>query len=137
MKIRRSIPWAIAGLGLVGLVYAFISGESRFQQDYQRIQVGMSVDEVQAILGPGTPVKQREIPTTVVPVNPEDARAADERARKLGQSPPTTREYPTRHKPLVEGDYILRWTNSHGERILVGFRDGKVCEKDYYDPNYL
>ena len=118
--------------------YYCLVADSRDYSNYKRIQVGMSVDEVQAILGPGTTVGQREVPGIVVAVNPGDEPASEERARRAGRSPPTARDYPTRIKPVVEGDTILRWVNGEtGERILVAFRDGKVCEKHYWDPNYL
>ncbi len=129
-----------AGLSLVllGLVYVCSLKESRDSANYQKIRVGMSVEEVEAILGPRTEVKQEDLPSNVVAMNPQDAVDSLERARKSGATPPTARDYPTQHKPVVEGDYILQWKNSETwERILVAFKDGKVCEKHHFDPNYL
>jgi hypothetical protein len=133
-------PWlALAALGVaLGGVLYLLGRESPDFANYTRVRVGMSVDEVQAILGPGTVIPQAKVPTVVRAVNPADEDAARERARRSGGPPPTARDYPVRRKPLVEGDYILRWVNSEtGERILVAFKDGKVCEKNYWDPNYL
>ncbi len=129
---------AVLSLVLLGLGYVYLSMDSRDFTNYNAVRVGMSVEEVEAILGPGTEVKQKYVPSIVVPVNPQDAVDSLERARKSGAPPPTARDYPTRNKPVVEGDYILQWVNSEtGERIIVAFKDGKVCEKYYYDPNYL
>ena len=128
----------LAALGLfLGLAYVCFVTESRDFANYTCIRVGMSIEEVQAILGPGTTVKQEEVPGFVVAVNPQDAVGSIGRARKVGPIA-TCRDYPTRIKPVVEGDHILRWVNSEtGERILVAFKDGRACEKDFYDPNYL
>jgi hypothetical protein len=138
-SVRKALLFAVLiSLILLGLFSVFFVRESHDFVNYEKVQDGMSVEEVQAILGPGTPVKQEEVPGIVVAVNPQDAEDFRERARKSGGSPPTARDYPTRIKPVVEGDYILRWVNSRTkERILVAFKDGRVCEKNYYDPNYL
>lgn len=129
---------ALLSLIFLGLFYVCFERESHDFAIYKVVQVGMSVDEVQAILGPGTSVTQEEVPTIVVAVNPQDAENAREKARKSGGPPPTVRDYPTRSKPVVEGDYILRWVNSKtGECILVAFKDDRVYEKYYHDPNYL
>jgi hypothetical protein len=139
--VRKYLPLVLIGalLGvLIGFYYYRFVMDSPEYRNYKQVQIGMSVDEVQAILGPGTAVNQSEVPGIVVAVNPGDEVASEERARRSGRPPPTIRDYPTRIKPVVEGDYILQWVNSRtGERILVAFRDGKVCEKDYWDPNYL
>lgn len=124
-----------------GAVYALFWMQSPDFTNYSRIRVGMSVDDVQAILGPGTTIPGSEVPGIVVAVNSADDAAAAvvrEKAIRSGVSPPTARNYPTRIRGVVEGDTILRWQNSStGERILVAFQDGKVCDKHYYDPNYL
>lgn len=92
----------------------------------------MTVDDVQALLGPGTPIEQRFVPQIVAPVNPADAVEADERARREGRSPPTARTYPTRFKYVAEGYTILKWENSRtGERIHVAFKNGIVVETHY------
>ncbi len=129
---------AVLGLVLFGLAYVYLSMDSRDFANYKEVRVGMSVEEVEAILGPGTLVKQEDLPTNVVPVNPQDEADSLENARKSGATPPTGRGFPTRNKPVVEGDNILQWENREtGERIIVAFRDGKVCEKYYRNLNYL
>jgi len=120
-----------------GLVYIVFWRDSPDFANYKRIQVGMSVEEVQAILAPGTPVKQSEVPGTEVFVNPADEKAAAEKFRKLGPRATTKiRDYPMRTKPIVEGDLILKWENNQtGARVLVSFKDGKVHEKDFWEPS--
>ena len=114
---------AASGITLGVVVYALLGRDSPDFANDKRIQVGMSVDDV---------------PGVVRAENPSDEDAARERARRAGGSPSTAREYPTRIKPVVEGDHILSWVNDEtGERILIAFKDGKVCEKHYWDSNYL
>ncbi len=103
-----------------------------FVKKYRLVEVGMTQDRVESLLGPGTEIPPSEVPTTVVPLNPGDARASYERARRKGLPPPTVRDYPVRDKPVVEGDRVLRWLGEHnGALILVAFREGKVVEKWY------
>ncbi len=119
-------------------LYALLLSDSHDFANYKRVRVGMSVDDVQALLGLGEVAIANDVPGIVVAVNPVDEKAAHEKWRRSGGPPPTARGYPTRIKPVVEGDYILKWVNSRTrERILVAFKDGKVCEKNYWDPNYL
>jgi hypothetical protein len=137
-SLFRLLLAAFLGAILGGCCYVCFWMESPDFANYKRVQVGMSVEEVEAILGPGTPVGQAEVPQIVVAVSPEDAVAARERERRPGGPPSTARNYPTRLKPVVEGDHILMWVSGKtGERILVAFKDGKACEKHYHDPNYL
>lgn len=142
--MRRSVALLLlAALGVIlgGWLYASFWRDSPDFTNYNRLQVGMSIDDVQAILGPGTAIPQSEVPGIVVAVNPGDDAAAAvtrDKAIRAGVTPPTARDYPTRNKPVVEGDLILRWKNERTwERILVAFKDGKVCEKHYWDPSYL
>jgi hypothetical protein len=123
---------------ICGVCIHLLCRDSRDLANYKKVQIGMTVDEVQAILGTGTPVRQTEVPSIVVALNPKDEEAARERARMNGGPPSTARDYPTKHKPVVEGDHILKWKNAEtGELILVAFKEGRVCEKYFYDANYL
>jgi len=118
------------------VIHCCFLADSPSEKNYQKITVGMSVEEVEVLLGPGTVVHQNEVPGIVVSLNPAD----DARERESGSSgsPSTARNYPTRIKPLVEGDHILQWVdNKSGERILVAFKGGIVFEKNYWNPNYL
>ena len=120
------------------VLHALLGGDSPDFANFERIQVGMSQDDVQAILGFGAVIPQADVPGVVRTENPSDEDATRARARRSGGAPPTARDYPTRIKPVVAGDHIVRWANTGtGERILIAFKDGKVCEKHYWDPNYL
>lgn len=135
--MRKSLM-LFAGLILagLGLAYLMLVRESADFVKFKQIRIGMSVDEVQVLLGPGTPVAQGGVPSVVRAVNPDDAIASESRARQEGRSPSTVRDYPVRHKPVVEGDAVLEWVNAKTrERILVAFKDEKVCETYYHDPN--
>lgn len=137
MFTSRLLLVGLLGAILLGLFCGWYSSDSPDYRNYKLIQTGMSIEEVQAILGPGTEIDSKEVPGVVVPVDPDEARASYERANRVGTIP-TARDYRTRIKPVVEGDYVLRWVNSRTfERILVAFRDGKVSEKHCWDPNYL
>lgn len=117
------------------LLGRFWFGEpDRFRAGYERVQVGMTLADVEAVLGPGTEIKLSEVPTRLVSLNPAAERAADERARRTGSPLPTVRSFPTRVKPVVAGDRVLRWRGEqNGARILIGFKDGRVIEKDYVE----
>ena len=117
--------------GLVGFV---AHRERQFFVKYQSIQVGMTRAEVEAILGPGEEVEQKSVPSHVVPINAGDEIALYERAKKTGTIP-TARNYPVRHKPIVEGDLIFQWQrDGHMQTIYISFIDGCVVEKDFDDP---
>jgi hypothetical protein len=125
-------------VSLVVLVASILLGRfwfgelDRFHAGYERIQVGMTLAEVEAILGPGTEIDLSEVPTTLVSLNPAAERAAYERARRTGRPLPTVRSFPAHSKPVVQGDRVVRWRGDHnGARILIGFKDGKVAEKWY------
>ncbi len=129
---------AVIGVSLGGAALVLRGSDSRDAANYRRVRLGMSVADVQAVLGPGIMVSRAEVPGHVVAVNSADEHAADEQARRADGSPPTARNYPTRIKPIVEGNHILMWVNRKtGERTLVAFTDSVVCEKDFWDPNYL
>jgi hypothetical protein len=117
---------AAFGVILCGGLYILVASDPPEFASYNRIHVGMSVDDVEAILGPGTAVAQSEVPQTVRAVNPADERFLAPNA--------TCRTYPTRLKPVVEGDHILKWRYCTNSRtIWIAFRDGLVCEKHYYE----
>ncbi len=81
-----------------------------FLQLYRKIEVGMTMREVESILGPGKRISKQEIPQT------------KDESRKVGT------------KPVVFGDAYLRWDHDQ-ERIIIGFQDGKVVCKDYWEPS--
>ncbi len=102
---------------------------------FNRVEVGMSLEEVEALLGPGEVIDQRNVPSHVVAVNPAEEQAFRERARLAG-TVPTARDYATRNNPLVEGDVDYYWELGYLE-IWMAFKNGRVCEKYCHDWNYL
>src|SRR5262249_15726915 len=136
----RKARLAILTLLTIGVAAAALSlciwSDSRYQGRYNSIQPGMSREEVEALLGPGTEGKQSEVPQIHALVNPDDAVAISERDkqdRRTGRPPRTTRDpsIPTRLKHVVEGEQILHWSFETGEEVYVAFADGKVRQKWY------
>ena len=139
--MRKNLHWialgALGGAVLVVLYSFLFPPDSTHYSNYQRIQEGMTLEEVQTILGPGTEIDLNEVPGIVVAENPAEELAFLQKARREGTTP-TSRSYPTRVKPVVEGDRVFRWIDEKTqERILVAFRNGKVCEKRFWDLNYF
>src|SRR5579871_5017442 len=126
----------VVGLIILAAVVLFgwLWGPDPFVKKYRLIEVGMTQDRVESLLGPGTEIPSSEVPTTVVPLNPDDARVSEDRARRLGLPPSTVRDYPIRQKPVVEGDRVFRWQGEHnGALILVALRAGRIVEKWYWE----
>jgi hypothetical protein len=77
---------------------------TRFEWKYRyRVRVGMTLDEVEAVLGPG----------------------------RKEEGPPGTPDYKGGSVPLVRGEEFYVWERD-GLEIWVGLEDGKVCDK-YFD----
>ena len=124
----------LLGTALVGLVYGVSWASAPGLADYERVRVGMSVDDVQALLGRGTPVSSADVPCHVVILR-SDGTVGRELPRP-DDGGPHQRVKPVALRPVVEGDYILRWgSESAGGWVLVAFRDGKVTGKDFWTPN--
>jgi hypothetical protein len=82
---------------------------------FSRIKIGMSLDEVEAILGPGEQISLEHV--TQIPGSPY--------AKRKGNL-----------DLVVEGDEFFRWHNSKcGMEIQLGLRDGRVCDKWYWEPS--
>src|SRR5690348_5798548 len=75
--------------------------------NFLRIQVGMDLEQVERLLGPGTELLPSHVPLQGL-------------------------------RPVVTGGHVFQWKNPRsGGYILVAFNDGKVCEKNYWEPNYF
>jgi hypothetical protein len=100
---------ALIGGGWVGSTYY-----SAFAY-YERIQTGMTLDEVERVLGhPGREVRESELERTVdwnLPVG-----------------------HPRRVKPVISGEHYFRWEKGSGY-IIVSLRGGVVAEKWYWESN--
>jgi hypothetical protein len=135
---KRILIIAIGLAGLAAVFYFVFWSDTERYKKYQRIQTGMSLAEVEELLGPGEIVPRDHVPMTVVAVNPDDPQASEARARWEGRSPMTARDYPTKTVPVVDGDLILVWESRETlEWIYVALKDGRVCGKHYRTLNYL
>ncbi len=94
------------------LTLAYYRDES-FHSGYKQIQQGMSLEDVEAILGPGSRIATEQIPTF------PDFREPLEHRRK----------------PVVVGDMVLRWEHNY-DVIYVGFRNNSMCSKCYRDNSW-
>jgi hypothetical protein len=122
-------------VGLVGACYFWLGRPEfwlgPFYRNYQRIEVGMTLEQVETILGPGQKIHPGDVPTYRREVPPPGVK----------YEPPgptvTAYRYPTKEVPVVEGDRFYRWLE-HPDRpnstsfIVVAFRDGKVSGKFYW-----
>jgi hypothetical protein len=79
--------------------------------NYLRIRNGMTLDEVERILGPGKEIDQP-------PFIGDYSRPPGQYARAA-----------------VEGDEFYRWQAGY-DSVTIGFRSGKVCDKYYKNWNY-
>jgi hypothetical protein len=82
--------------------------------NYERIQPGMSLAEVDRLVGaPGTEIPETELPGVVdwsVPV-----------------------DHPKRVKAVVSGERYFRWEDGSGPEIIISLRGGVVAEKWYWE----
>jgi hypothetical protein len=85
------------------------------------------VPEVEAILGPGIQLSLKEVPTAVVP-----RPGVKVRKDRPGGPWATQIDYPTEDKPAVQGERFLRW-ESDGDEVILGFKDGRVIDKYYWN----
>jgi hypothetical protein len=110
-KARLAILALIAALivgGWVGSTYY-----SAFAY-YQRVQPGMTLGEVERLLGrPGTEVPESALETVV------------DRNVPAG--------HPRRDRPVISGERYLRWDQGSGY-IFISLRGDRVAEKWYWEP---
>jgi hypothetical protein len=127
-----------AALALVGLaLFALLHwpAQPALYRNYERVENGMTMEQVQALLGPGREIGKDDMPSVVRPAP----------GVKVPKDPPggpyrTVRDYPIVHAPVVEGDRFFEWPSdwpplSGGPYIIIGFRGGKVCDKWYWEPS--
>jgi hypothetical protein len=81
--------------------------------NFKRIQHGMTLSDVQRILGAGKQIRPSEVPST------------------------PTYEHGKKWKPVVSGETFYFWGKRDvRERhfIIIGFREGKVLDTYYFEP---
>ncbi len=104
---------------LLGAFLCFAwDGPGLTQRKFNRIEYGMTLAEVEEILGPGRELRPHEVPDI-------------------------------RNGPVRPGDQVYKWSETRasedngqfktvgrGERrICVAFRNGKVCDKTFWEPS--
>jgi hypothetical protein len=82
--------------------------------------VGMTLEEVEALLGLGEEIEEMYAPHVVDWTQPLDS--------------------PKRLRPVVCGEKIYRWTDSPNDgfgdrKVLISFVGGRVKEKWYWEPS--
>jgi hypothetical protein len=81
--------------------------------NYRRVQVGMTVADVESLLGPGQEIPEEEVPGVPAYVKP----------MRKGRS-----------APIIEGDLFYRWDDGYTE-VYVGFKGHRVHEKVWLEPS--
>lgn len=83
--------------------------------NYERIRPGMSVEQVELLLGrPGAEIGERELPGVVDHEVPLD--------------------HPKRVKPVISGERYLKWNERENDRtVIVSLKDGVVAEKWFWE----
>jgi len=119
-KFRRRTTHRLALLVIVFAVaicpFVRVYSDSVSRYTYDQIQIGMSREAVEAILGAGTKIPLEEVP--------EFQGASG--AMRVGN-----------HYYLVDGEEFYRWSSKHiAVAIVVGMRQGKVSGKHFVDMDY-
>jgi hypothetical protein len=113
----------VAALGLTALVVfnfaldAYLHRPGRFcYRNYERIRVGMTLPEVEALLGgPGREIAREDLP----------------QSRDFG--PPVPHKW---SKPVLIGERFFGWLAPEqfkGGGIIVGLKNGRVIDKWYWE----
>ncbi len=87
------------------LFYVFHDGRRTIRKNYNKITIGMDLPQVEMILGPGTEITKGQVP-------------------RMGGS----------QTGVVLGTHFYRWTYK-GICMVLGFNNGKVCDKWYWEPS--
>ena len=116
-SMTKARSWWVCGIVALALfatavsLFVIFDDAARFYLGYHRLRVGMTLSDVELILGRGT-----EIPERFVPIE-----------KPKGMGGPGTL--------VVHGDRFFEWRRGSLE-IVVGFRDGRVIEKSYWGRNF-
>jgi hypothetical protein len=131
--IRRKVFFCVLTILALATIGWLLFRPDPFHSKYLKLRDGMTREQVEALLGPGSPIQTNEMPGIVVPINPADQKVIAEKARSEG-TVPTAWGVPTRVKPAVEGDVVLIWRGpNNDQKIFVAFKNGLLCEKYYFE----
>jgi hypothetical protein len=116
---RQAIVGALALGGVAAALAAgrcVIDSKRPFYRSYELVQPGMDRSEVGALIGgPGAEWPERSVPRVVDWAQPVES--------------------PGRLKRVVDGEQFLRWEGASGEVIILGFTQGRVTAKWYWEPS--
>jgi hypothetical protein len=103
--------------------------EAKFGWDYDKIAVGMTLSEVETLIGPGTEIDRSSLPKT-------HRLKAGVHPNRVGPQVTVVDHDLFEIVPVVDGDVFHRWTeNGGGSYVILGFRNGRVCDKWYWEPS--
>ena len=102
VKCIRKLAW----LSLCAIFLASCKSSPISKYNYEAVEIGMTLMQVEAILGPGQQIPAKNLPTT------------------------------TGMTPVVHGEQYFEWQDKDADReIIVAFSRGKVCDKWYWEPS--
>jgi len=109
MKRILAVVVALVGLAAVGIYEWGFSGRPT-DFSFSRITEGMTLERVEAILGPGDEISRERVPEWGQKSKHADGSLSNK---------------------VVEGDRFFRWENSDGigYGYYISFKDNKVVEK--------
>jgi hypothetical protein len=119
--ILMSFAAGLLSLACLWLYLSFCGKGVVGRCNYNRIENGMTLEEVTALLGPGDEVSG-------VPIYVDHSEPDREK----------------RFKPVVTGERCFQWpkgwsmysiSDLGAVRIIIGLKDGKVCDKWIYEPS--
>jgi hypothetical protein len=113
MKTRLATLLLVMVLVLIGVfAYFWWHGNQGVRSPCDRIRVGMTLEDVESLLGPG-----EELPVRLVPKS--EKRTVDGHVTTM----------------IVEGERFFRW---YGEltTVYIGFKDNKVYEKKCFELSF-
>jgi hypothetical protein len=99
---------------VLGLWMDYLEGPIS-ERGFEKIEIGMRLEEVQAILGLGEHISAEHV--TQAPGSPD--------AKRRGNL-----------DLVIDGNEFYRWADAtRNRRIEVGTRNGRVCDKFYWEPS--
>ena len=112
--VIAAVAFLLSMWQVLGLWLDYIEGPIS-ERGFKKIAIGMRLDKVEAILGPGEQIPAEHV--TQIPGSPY--------AKRKGNL-----------DLVIDGDQFFSWYNpEYGRRIEVGVRNGKVCDKFYWEPS--
>jgi hypothetical protein len=110
IRIRfKHISYVVLGSGvIISVLLWYYLEETRFYRKYTRIHLGMTIKDVEGILGKGQNHQKEDVP--------------------VGRFPGGT------IVPVVVGERFINWEYKF-KTIWVGMRNGEVVSKWYWEPS--